>query len=119
MRFRLGLVTGFAAGYYLGAKAGRQRYEQINRQLGRLKRSEAFEEVTEKVSEKAKTSFEGVAEKAKTVVESRTGNGQGDAQATPDLIVPGPPVQAAEPVADPNPGSTEPPKGLGGYSSSR
>ncbi len=29
MRFRLGIVTGFAAGYVLGTKAGRERYEQI------------------------------------------------------------------------------------------
>ena len=29
MKFRVGLVVGFAVGYYLGAKAGRERYEQI------------------------------------------------------------------------------------------
>jgi hypothetical protein len=29
MRFRTGLVVGLAAGYVLGAKAGRERYEQI------------------------------------------------------------------------------------------
>ena len=29
MKFRHGLVVGLAAGYVLGAKAGRQRYEQI------------------------------------------------------------------------------------------
>jgi hypothetical protein len=28
-RFRLGLVIGFGAGYYLGTKAGRERYEQL------------------------------------------------------------------------------------------
>jgi hypothetical protein len=48
MRFRLGLVTGLATGYYLGARAGRQRYDQINRQLTRLKRSDAFEEATDR-----------------------------------------------------------------------
>jgi hypothetical protein len=33
MRLRLGLVVGFAAGYYLGARAGRDRYEQLQRWL--------------------------------------------------------------------------------------
>ena len=28
-KFRLGLIIGFGAGYYLGAKAGRERYEQL------------------------------------------------------------------------------------------
>jgi hypothetical protein len=111
MRFRLGLVSGFAAGYYLGAKAGRQRYEQINRQLGRIKRSDAFEEVTEK----AKTSFEDVAEKAKTVVESRSGdgNGQGHGANATDPA----PAPAVSDITGSEP--PEPPKGLGGYSSSR
>lgn len=31
MRFRLGLMIGAGAGYVLGAKAGRGRYEQIRR----------------------------------------------------------------------------------------
>lgn len=35
MRFRFGLVVGFGLGYYLGAKAGRVRYEQIRRALER------------------------------------------------------------------------------------
>lgn len=29
MRFRSGLIVGVAAGYVLGARAGRERYEQI------------------------------------------------------------------------------------------
>jgi hypothetical protein len=31
MRLRVGLVIGFATGYVLGAKAGRERYEQMRR----------------------------------------------------------------------------------------
>jgi hypothetical protein len=31
MRFKATFVIGFAAGYTLGAKAGRERYEQISR----------------------------------------------------------------------------------------
>jgi hypothetical protein len=44
-RFRLGLVGGFAAGYYLGAKAGRERYLQISRTLGRARESHLIEKV--------------------------------------------------------------------------
>jgi hypothetical protein len=36
MRFRAGLIVGFAAGYYLGAKAGRERYEQLRRIVERV-----------------------------------------------------------------------------------
>ena len=43
MKFRIGLVLGFAAGYYLGAKAGRARYEQIRRRLERLRDSRLFD----------------------------------------------------------------------------
>ena len=87
MRFRLGFVTGMATGYYLGAKAGRQRYDQINRTIAKVKRSEAYEEVTEmakvkveEAAEKAKTAVEEGVEKARSAVESRTddnANGHG------------------------------------------
>ena len=30
MKFRTGLIVGAAVGYYFGAKAGRQRYEQLH-----------------------------------------------------------------------------------------
>jgi hypothetical protein len=33
MRFRTGAILGFAAGYYLGARAGRERYEQLRKVL--------------------------------------------------------------------------------------
>jgi hypothetical protein len=29
VRFRMGLMVGFGAGYVLGSRAGRERYEQI------------------------------------------------------------------------------------------
>ncbi len=91
MRFRLGLVTGFAAGYYLGARAGRQRYDQINRALRKVKRSDAFEAATEK----ARTAVEEGVDKARDLVESRMGNGHSgdslDANVTPP---PGNPPQS-------------------------
>jgi len=43
MKFRLGLVLGFGLGYYLGARAGRARYEQMRRRLERLRDSRIFD----------------------------------------------------------------------------
>ena len=37
MRFRFGVVIGFAVGYYLGAKAGRTRYLQLREWLDKAK----------------------------------------------------------------------------------
>jgi hypothetical protein len=37
MRFRTGLVVGLAVGYYFGTRAGRERYEQIEQWLGRVR----------------------------------------------------------------------------------
>ena len=33
MRFKTGVVVGFGIGYYLGAKAGRTRYEELRNWL--------------------------------------------------------------------------------------
>ncbi|HVA42592.1 MAG TPA: hypothetical protein VNF50_03845 [Acidimicrobiales bacterium] len=41
MRFKTGLVLGAGVGYYLGAAAGRPRYEQLRRLLDRAGGSEA------------------------------------------------------------------------------
>ena len=43
MRFRMGLLAGFAAGYYLGSKAGRERYEQIRRWIEDARQSRPVE----------------------------------------------------------------------------
>ena len=41
MGFKMGAIVGFAAGYYLGAKAGRERYEQINTWIDQARNSDA------------------------------------------------------------------------------
>jgi hypothetical protein len=41
-KFRFGLALGLATGYYLGARAGRERYLQLNRALSRLRTSDAL-----------------------------------------------------------------------------
>ena len=122
MRFRLGFVTGMATGYYFGARAGRQRYDQMNRAIAKLRRSDAFEEArdraksaVEEAAELAKSAVEEGVEKARSAVDSRagnsTGNGHGaDEEEASGIVLPGPGGGA---------GMTDPPMGPGGYSSSR
>ena len=71
MRFRLGLVLGFGAGYYLGARAGRERYEQLNRWIDRTRNSEAYETATEK----ARAVVDLATERAKDIADDLTGAG--------------------------------------------
>lgn len=61
----MGMMMGFGAGYYLGAKAGRARYEQLNAMLRRFKRSDAYEAASSKATEVAHVGVE----KAKDFVE--------------------------------------------------
>lgn len=79
MRGRVGLVVGFGAGYYFGAKAGRERYEELSRSLRKLRRSDAVDTATDKAKavvdlgrERARDSVG----KAKDVVGSRLSGGQ-------------------------------------------
>jgi hypothetical protein len=67
----MGVIVGFGTGYYLGAMAGRERYEQLNRMLRRFKRSEAFDAATDK----AKAVVDLGMERARDLVDSRMGNG--------------------------------------------
>ena len=53
MRYKATFVTGFAAGYVLGAKAGRARYEQIMRGLRTLAGRPEVQAATETVKHEA------------------------------------------------------------------
>ena len=48
MKLRLGLITGLGLGYYMGAKAGRERYVQINSMIRKVRRSEAYQHATDR-----------------------------------------------------------------------
>src|SRR5687768_13751230 len=48
MRGKLGLAVGFAAGYYFGAKAGRERYIQMQRWASRARESDFVETAADK-----------------------------------------------------------------------
>jgi len=47
MKFRTGVIVGFAAGYVLGAKAGRDRYEQIRKTYRRVASSQQVRKVVD------------------------------------------------------------------------
>jgi len=114
MRFRLGCAAGFAGGYYLGAKAGRQRYDQINRSLRKLRRSEAFETV----AERARTVIDEGVEKARGIVDrghdgdttlpATTADGSSSGTNTIPAAAPltGQPTIAPPPVDPPSPYSS-------------
>ncbi len=44
-RFRIGLGVGLAVGYYLGSRAGRERYHQINRTIYRVRKTKPLHKV--------------------------------------------------------------------------
>lgn len=74
MRFRAGLLIGFAAGYYTGTAAGRERHEQIKQTIRKVKRSDVYDTATDK----AKAVVDLGVERAKDLVDAKTGsNGNG------------------------------------------
>jgi len=42
MRFKLGLVVGAGVGYFVATRGGRERVEQIERAISRVRTSEGF-----------------------------------------------------------------------------
>jgi hypothetical protein len=58
MRFRTGVLVGLAVGYYYGAKAGRERYYQIDAYLERVRTSEAYHDLLERLGALADAGIE-------------------------------------------------------------
>ena len=80
MRLRLGLMTGFAAGYVLGAKAGQERYEQIRQQFNELMGTEQAQQLQSQMREVASRAGEVIEEKTSTAtakVSEMVGSGGG------------------------------------------
>ncbi len=82
--------AGAAVGYYFGAKAGRQRYDEINRTLARLRRTPQVEAATEKAKsvldegvDKAKSLVGEKVEKAKSAVTRKSNGSYGSADGSP------------------------------------
>jgi hypothetical protein len=72
------MAIGFAGGYYLGAMAGRERYEQMNELFRKVRGSDTFEDFTHK----ARAAVDLGVERARDAVESRAGNGRNGATDT-------------------------------------
>jgi len=70
-KFRVGALVGLALGYYLGTRAGRERYEQINRFLRRARSAPAFDQAAT-VAGKAKAVIDLTRERVVDVTEQKT-----------------------------------------------
>ncbi|HJP66641.1 MAG TPA: hypothetical protein VKA30_10100 [Actinomycetota bacterium] len=53
MKFKTGLIVGFGAGYVLGARAGRERYEQLRRRWEEFTGSPTVQKAAERTMEAA------------------------------------------------------------------
>jgi hypothetical protein len=85
MRFRIGIGIGFVAGYALGSRAGRERYEQMVRIVGQVGRSGPVSGTTSLVADKTKAAFTLGVERLKDTIGVRLGWRDGDDAA--DAIV--------------------------------
>ena len=74
MRGRLGVLIGFGAGYVLGAKAGRERYEQLQRLYENVVSSPGFQQATGKAREAVGTGIEQAKDLASEGVNKVKGN---------------------------------------------
>jgi hypothetical protein len=68
MRFQTGLVVGLAVGYYYGSKAGRQRFEQIERVLEPVRESAAYQSAVDAAKKAGGSALRETASRAKEAV---------------------------------------------------
>lgn len=91
MGFKTGFLVGAGVGYVLGARAGRQRYEEIKQLFGQVSESpkvqRAVERTQEVAGERGKRALEAVqsgVEKAGSAVKERLGKEGDDSGETTD-----------------------------------
>jgi hypothetical protein len=75
MRNKLTFVVGFAAGYTLGAKAGRERYEQISRTVRAMSESPAVQSAAGVLQAQAESLVESAKSTVADKLPSMTGGG--------------------------------------------
>lgn len=71
MRLKVVFAVGFGLGYYLGARAGRERYEQMRGWLGEVRQSKPYE----KAQAAVELGVERVRHQAESLVGSSNGPG--------------------------------------------
>ena len=69
MRFRFGMILGFAAGYILGTRAGKERYEQIVRAFKKLVGTESVQKAAGAGKEFLGNGMAAASERIRSVVE--------------------------------------------------
>ena len=94
MRTKATFLAGFATGYVLGSRAGRQRYEQIRRSAKAVAASPAVRRVAASVQHQAGDALSAARDKATGAVSDRLHDKR-------------PAWLGAEPDADPRPASGE------------
>lgn len=91
MRGRLGLLIGFGAGYVLGAKAGKERYEQLNRLYSNLTSTGAYQKARSNVKDAVGSGLESAREAAVGGVSKAKDKVVGSSSRPGDLKVAPPP----------------------------
>ena len=82
MRYKLVFGAGIATGYYLGAKAGRARYEQIQHRLESIRRNPRVEAVTERISNAVDAQLGKAKEAVASTVRTKVGSAVATARNT-------------------------------------
>jgi hypothetical protein len=86
MRYRTGLLIGLAVGYYYGSKAGRERYEEIDAWLDKVRSTTTYQDAQTKLADGWR---EGTVAARNLVANSPLGGAVGltDTHDRPDQIV--------------------------------
>jgi hypothetical protein len=64
---KMSMLTGFGVGYYLGARAGRERYEEINDLFRKVRGSQPVQRASDAAESLVEHGTERMAEKAERV----------------------------------------------------
>lgn len=93
MKGKVGLVVGLAAGYVLGTRAGRERFDQIKEQAMKVWEREPVQKQVEKVKDLSKTAAlalpSAVWDSAVKVTKAATKRGSTPGQRLDDAIIAG------------------------------
>jgi hypothetical protein len=90
MRVRFGFIVGFAIGYVMGTKAGRERYQQLTRLYQQITCSQPAQQMSSEVREAATKAGQTLEQKANEGLNRVPGVGRrGDGDAAP----PTPPIR--------------------------
>ncbi|EJF35820.1 hypothetical protein HMPREF1317_0335 [Schaalia georgiae F0490] len=94
MGMKIGIVLGFGVGYVLGARAGRERYEQIRATASRLRRAPVvarpLDAAGQRVSDIVRAGGEHVTDKVADAVKERLFGAPASADGAGDAAAPAP-----------------------------